>query len=100
MNPVPTEPTPEALPSALAVTAFPNPARGRATVRVALPASGAVRAVVSDVLGREVAVLHDGPLSAGTHALVFDATSLTAGLYAVRVNTPTESTSSMVTVAR
>ncbi|MEL6614726.1 MAG: hypothetical protein AAFQ43_03260, partial [Bacteroidota bacterium] len=100
VNPVPTEPTPEALPSALAVTAFPNPARGRATVRVALPASGAVRAVVSDVLGREVAVLHDGPLSAGTHALVFDATSLTAGLYAVRVNTPTESTSSMVTVAR
>ncbi|MDX1421478.1 MAG: PA domain-containing protein [Rubricoccaceae bacterium] len=66
MNPdvVAAEPPPEAPPFALTVT--PNPTRGDALVRVTadspLPSA---RLSVLDVLGREVAVLHAGPLPAG-----------------------------------
>jgi hypothetical protein len=37
-----------------------------------------------DVLGREVAVLHDGPLAAGAHRLALDASRLPPGVYVVR----------------
>jgi hypothetical protein len=45
-----------------------------------------VRVTVHDALGREVAVLHDGALPAGTaHAFTFDGTSLPTGVYVARV---------------
>ena len=39
-----------------------------------------------EVLGREVARLHDGALAAGTHRLQLDAAALTPGFYLVRVS--------------
>ncbi len=70
----------------LSVSVSPNPASGRGTVLVSVsqPATR-VAATVYDVLGRQVAVLHDGPLAAGTHPLAFDASALAPGLYVVRV---------------
>ena len=35
-------------------------------------------------LGRRVAVLHEGPLAAGTHAVALDASRLAPGVYVVR----------------
>lgn len=68
------------------VAVWPNPAAGRVSVQVSLSTSAATaRATVYDVLGRQVAVLHDGPLTAGAHPLGFDAASLAPGLYVVRV---------------
>lgn len=68
------------------VTVWPNPAAGRVSVQVSLSTSAATaRATVYDVLGRQVTVLHDGPLAAGAHPLGFDAASLAPGLYVVRV---------------
>jgi hypothetical protein len=63
----------------------PHPFTDRATLRLDLPASAHVRADVYDLLGRNVAVLHDGPLAAGTHALVWDAHGHGAGTYVVRL---------------
>jgi hypothetical protein len=40
---------------------------------------------VYDVLGREVAVLHDGLTSAQEETVTFDASALPAGLYIVRL---------------
>ena len=74
-----------AAPSALAVSVGPNPARSTSTVRYALPAAGPVRLTVYDALGRAVAVLADGPQAAGPHEVVFDASSVRAGLYVVRL---------------
>ena len=64
---------------------FPNPLRGQATFRYALPQAGPVRLAVYDVLGRQVAVLVDGEQPAGRHAVAFDAGRLPSGLYLARL---------------
>jgi hypothetical protein len=71
-------------PEATSLAVYPNPTAGRATVTLALSAAAEVRAAVYDVLGREVAVLHDGPLAAGEHELALDTAKLPAGVYVVR----------------
>jgi hypothetical protein len=63
---------------------YPNPTTSHATVRLDLPTAQAARVAVFDVLGRRVAVLHDGPLGAGAHRLRLDASALPAGVYVVR----------------
>ena len=62
----------------------PNPTRGAARVRFSLPEAQAVRVTVTDLLGREVAVLRDGPAPAGATDAAFPA-SLPAGTYVVRL---------------
>ena len=65
--------------------AYPNPASGAVTVSLVLPEAAEVSVAVIDVLGRQVVVLHEGWLAAGTHRLVLDAAELPSGLYLVRV---------------
>jgi photosystem II stability/assembly factor-like uncharacterized protein len=80
--PVDSEPQAVSIPKA-ELSVHPNPTTGRATVTLALPSAAEVRAAVYDVLGREVAVLHDGPLAAGSHRFAFDS-DLPTGVYLVR----------------
>lgn len=47
--------------------AHPNPGRTRTSIAFNLPAPGLARLKVIDATGRTVAVLHDGPLAAGSH---------------------------------
>ena len=68
------------------VSVFPNPVRERATVRVTLPAAGHARIDVLDVLGRVVAVLHEGPLAVGAHSFSLSTELLPAGVYVVRAD--------------
>jgi hypothetical protein len=63
----------------------PNPFADGTTLSVSLAAPAVVRLDVLDVLGRTVATLLDGPLSAGTHAARLDGASLAPGVYAVRL---------------
>ena len=95
-DPAPTESVSEAL----ALAAYPNPARGHATVSVSVPSSGSVVVSVFDVLGREVALLHDGPLAAGTHPLRLDAARLPAGVYVVRASAGSAVVSQRLVVVR
>ncbi len=44
-----------------------------------------VRLAVYDLLGREVAVLVNGPMSAGAHTVAFDASTLSSGMYIYRI---------------
>ena len=53
-----------------------------------------------DLLGREVAVLHRGPLAAGTHRLVFEAAGLPSGVYLVRADGATASWTQAVTLVK
>jgi hypothetical protein len=67
----------------LGMRAFPNPSKGSLTVAVSgAPVTEALRVVIFDVLGREVAVLHEGPASpeAGFEAEA----QLPPGVYVVR----------------
>lgn len=63
----------------------PNPSAGRSLVRFALPARTWVRLTLTDVQGREVAVLADGDREAGRHTAALDAGGLRAGMYFVRM---------------
>ncbi len=69
--------------------AYPNPSSGRVTVPLVLGEAAEARVAVFDVLGRRVALLHDGPVTAGHHALILDAAVLPAGVYVVRASVST-----------
>lgn len=77
------EPGPTETEAALVVA--PNPVRTNARLALTLPSDGPVRVAVYDVAGRDVAMIHDGPLAAGAHTLAFEAGRLAAGVYVVRV---------------
>ncbi|MGH1364173.1 MAG: FlgD immunoglobulin-like domain containing protein [Calditrichia bacterium] len=72
---------------------YPNPFNPETTVRFDLPASLGgenVTLVVYDMLGRKVRTLQDGPLSAGTYELKWDAKTdtgadLASGTYLLRL---------------
>jgi uncharacterized delta-60 repeat protein len=79
----PAEPTPPGA-DATALTTAPNPTRGSAVVSLALDMPTDVRLVAYDVLGRQVAAVHDGWLSRGLHEFAFDASRLPPGAYLLR----------------
>ena len=62
----------------------PNPSSGRVSVSLTLSGPSRARVAVYDALGREVAVLLDGPLGGGAHTVRFDGVSLPGGVYVVR----------------
>lgn len=75
-----------AAPEAPSLTVYPNPVRDAATV--AFRGEGArVRIAVYDLLGREVAVLHDGYGSAAAQRVGFSTRGLAPGVYVLRMET-------------
>jgi hypothetical protein len=60
---------------------YPNPFNPKTTIRFDVSTSGNVSLKVYDVLGREVAVLADEYLRAGSYERVFDAGDLPSGVY-------------------
>ena len=74
-----------------------NPVRGHATLSVTAPAGESVRVEAFDLLGRRVALLHNG--AAPSEALRFDTGALPAGLYVVRAHTATASATARIVVA-
>ena len=73
-------------PSAYALgQAFPNPFNPSTTLHYILPEEASVSMVVFDMLGREVVTLVSGMQTAGTHAVVWDAKNVSAGMYLVRM---------------
>ena len=81
-------------------SAYPNPVASRATIGFELPTAQNVRLAVYDVLGREVAVLVDGERQAGVQTAVFDASSLSSGMYVYRLEAGTTRLTQTVTVVR
>jgi hypothetical protein len=72
-------------PTALALAALRNPARGGAAFSLTLPSAGPARVEVFDLAGRSVATLLDGWQAAGTRELAWDAGASGAGVYFARV---------------
>ena len=64
---------------------YPNPFKNQTTIAYTVPATGPVRLVVYDVLGREVAVLAEGVVPPGRHLAAFDATDIPSGVYLYRL---------------
>jgi hypothetical protein len=84
--PAAVAPVSAALPAEVALRAvYPNPLAGRARIPYELPVAATVRLTVYDALGRQVAVLADGPAEAGFHEASLDAARLAPGVYHVRL---------------
>ena len=64
---------------------YPNPFNPSTVISYQLPVSSTVRLSVFDVLGREVAVLVDERMTAGTHQINFDGAALASGVYLYRL---------------
>jgi choice-of-anchor B domain-containing protein len=80
-----TDSEPAAPESATLAETYPNPFQASTTVRFKLAEAGPVRAVLYDVLGREVEVLAAGNFGAGVHTLTVDGRTLPPGAYFLRL---------------
>ena len=91
---------PTGAPAGALALAGPNPFRSRTALALSLPSAGHVSAVLYDVLGRRVAVLHDGLLGTGTHTLTINGSPLPAGVYVARVTGASFSASQALTLVK
>ncbi|MFQ5568747.1 MAG: T9SS type A sorting domain-containing protein [Rhodothermales bacterium] len=80
--------------------AYPNPFNPEAVIPFGVPESGYVRIAVYDMLGREVARLVEGEVSAGVHEVVFRAGELPTGVYLVRMEAQGRIQTQQITLIR
>ncbi|MDM7924900.1 MAG: T9SS type A sorting domain-containing protein, partial [bacterium] len=66
---------------------YPNPFNPTTTVPYSLKSAGKVRLSVFNMMGREVAVLVDGIMPAGSHTAQFTANNLSSGIYFCKLQT-------------
>ena len=66
---------------------YPNPFRKQTTIAFEVPTTQRTTLTVYDVLGREVAVLVEGLMPAGTHRVRFDGRTLAPGVYFYQIRT-------------
>lgn len=71
-------------PRTAAPAVHPNPTRGIATISLQVDRASQARVTICDMLGREIATLHDGPLETGHHDMAWNGSAAT-GMYVVRV---------------
>lgn len=67
---------------------YPNPFNPSTVVSFYLPEAGLVRLTVHDLLGRQVGLLREGFVEAGSHSAGFNADWLPSGVYVYRLETP------------
>ena len=79
---------------------FPNPFNPSTVIRGRWPVASDVKLVVYDMLGREVAVLANGPYPAGRHEFTFDAAGLASGVYYCRLSAGSSVTSRKMILLR
>jgi len=87
-NPTLQAPDPDFIlhPSSFILSAYPNPFNPSTTIAYDLPKAGYVSLRVFDLLGREVSVLRDGFVEAGSHRVTFDGSGLPSGIYFARLD--------------
>ena len=64
---------------------YPNPFNPSTKIRFTIPAAQQVTLRVFNLLGQEVATLVNGPLTAGSHEVSFDAARLASGVYMYKI---------------
>jgi hypothetical protein len=80
---------PAPVPSTVTLSNYPNPFNPTTDITFDLPKSGQVSLTVHDILGRAVAQVVNGHMTAGHHSVQFDASSLPSGVYFGRLRAGT-----------
>ena len=60
---------------------YPNPFNPSTQIKFSIPKTANVKLIVTDILGREVAILVNDNLSSGNYSVNFDAKSISSGIY-------------------
>lgn len=79
---------------------YPNPFNQTTRIEYRLSVASLVKLEVFDLLGRRIAVLQNGRVSAGLHSVPFSANALASGQYIYRLSTPTSTISRQVTLVK
>lgn len=79
---------------------YPNPFNGQVNFEVENSRSDILRLAIFDLLGREVAVLFDGPATPGIRTLTWDASFMPSGAYVVRMQVGGKVSSRRVVLAK
>ena len=79
---------------------YPNPFNPTTTIAFTLPESSEIRLTIFDMLGRKVATLADGVVSAGAHTVQFDASQLNSGIYIYRLEAGNLTTTRKMTLIK
>ncbi|MBZ0202328.1 MAG: cellulase family glycosylhydrolase [Ignavibacteria bacterium] len=80
---------------------FPNPFNPSTNISYVLPKNSLVKLVIYDVIGREVVKLVDKPQQQGSYSALFNAASLTSGVYFYRLEAiPIDGTGSFLEIKR
>lgn len=82
------------------VKVYPNPFSSSTTVAFYLPRSARATITVYNLLGERVARLVDGPLPAGDHSTTWGADGLPSGIYFIRLQTESMSSTHKVMLLR
>jgi hypothetical protein len=70
---------------------YPNPFNPTTQIRFSLPTSGPVRLVLNDASGKEIAVLIDRYMSAGSYSYRLNASRFSSGVYYYRLQSSSNS---------
>jgi hypothetical protein len=76
-------------PTSLMSQNFPNPFTVSTTIPLVMKNDDVVTLSVTDMLGREVAIIYHGRLSTGSHQIPFNAPNLGTGIYTYTLKTST-----------
>ncbi|MBN1633778.1 MAG: T9SS type A sorting domain-containing protein [Ignavibacteria bacterium] len=79
---------------------YPNPFNSMTNVKWQMLNAGAVKIIVYDLLGKEVATLVNEELQTGVYQVRFDAENLTSGVYYYRLETNKFSETKKMTILK
>ena len=82
------------------MSCYPNPFNPTTEITYVLADAGHATVTVHDMLGRQVAVLVNGPMAEGTHRVAFDASHLASGVYVYRLETKGMSFTRMMSLVK
>lgn len=89
-----------AIPRTARLRTFPNPFNPSTTIQVELPAAAPVRLEIFDLMGRRLAILIDGRVTAGEHEVAWSGEYAPSGVYVARLTTPNERITNRLVLVR
>lgn len=85
-TPTAIEDTRETVPTQFALMQnYPNPFNPTTNIKFSLPKEAKVKLTIYDAIGKEITVLVDGQLTAGSHIVQWNATNFASGVYFFRI---------------